>query len=319
VIPEIATTGGTRTAPAVEPPSALNEIVVLDTDGSLDEVGRTPRFGHPGETIHGVRFDGAVAYAVTFLQTDPFYVIDLADPSDPTVVGEVELPGFSSYLHPVGDGLVAGFGPDETGKVAVKLFDVSHRANPQVVDQLDLGDESPIAWDHHAFVDLGEGRFAVPASSYRQLRPADCTPARQAALQDEVTAFEQELGQLYQQPQMDAAASARANQLMERQAEIAREGCLYPSAVPESSVVVVDTTGGRLQLVQRLGAVRTTASASRAVQTDDGWALLAGNRWVVLDGTSGDRVADLELGPDEPLYPVDVGGGAAGRPGLVIE
>ncbi|MDQ2650594.1 MAG: beta-propeller domain-containing protein [Actinomycetota bacterium] len=319
VVPEGGTTGAMRTTTAVEPPSALNEIVVLDTDGSLDEVGRTPRFGHPGETIHGVRFDGAIAYAVTFLQTDPFYVIDLADPTRPIVAGEVELPGFSSYLHPVGEGLVAGFGPDEDGKVAVKLFDVSNRAQPTVVDQLDLGDESPIAWDHHAFVDLGEGRFAVPASTYRQLRPAGCTPARQEALQAEVTAFEAEMGRLYQQPEMDPASSARANQLMERQAEIAREGCLYPNAVPESSVVVIDTTGGRLQLVQRLGAVRTTTSAARAVPTDDGWALLAGNRWVVLDGASGDQVADLELGPEEAAYPVDVGGGAAGRPGLVIE
>src|SRR5690606_18198597 len=108
---------------------ALNEVVVLDTAGDLDVVGRTPRFGLPGETLHGIRFVGATAYAVTFLQTDPFYVIDLADPSDPRVVGEVKLPGFSSYLHPVADGMVVGFGPDgESGGVAAKLFDVSNPA-----------------------------------------------------------------------------------------------------------------------------------------------------------------------------------------------
>ena len=67
-----------RPAPDGRP---LNEVVVLDTDGDLDVVGRTPRFGHPGETIQGVRFVGEVAYAVTFLQTDPFYVLDLADPA----------------------------------------------------------------------------------------------------------------------------------------------------------------------------------------------------------------------------------------------
>src|SRR5690606_3410103 len=91
---------------------ARNEVVVLDTDGTLDVVGRTPRFGHPGEALHGIRFAGTTAYAVTFLQTDPFYVLDLRDPRSPRVTGEVELPGFSSYLHPVGEGLVAGFGPD---------------------------------------------------------------------------------------------------------------------------------------------------------------------------------------------------------------
>ena len=90
---------------------ALNEVVVLDTEGDLDVIGRTARFGHPGETLHGIRFVGDVAYAVTFLQTDPFYVVDLADPAAPRVAGEVELPGFSAYLHPISDTLVAGSVP----------------------------------------------------------------------------------------------------------------------------------------------------------------------------------------------------------------
>ncbi|QYG94571.1 hypothetical protein HC251_20465 [Iamia sp. SCSIO 61187] len=145
---------------------ALNEIVVLDTDGALDVVGRTEPFGHPGETLHGVRFAGTTAYAVTFLQTDPFYVVDLADPSAPQVLGEVELPGFSSYLHPLGGGLVVGFGPGGDGRAAAKLFDVSDPTAPAVVGELVLGDESAVSVDHHAYLDLGDGRFAVPATSY---------------------------------------------------------------------------------------------------------------------------------------------------------
>jgi uncharacterized secreted protein with C-terminal beta-propeller domain len=148
---------------AVEP---LNEIVVLDTEGALDVVGRTERFGHEGETLHGVRFAGATAYAVTFLQTDPFYVVDLADPADPQVVGEVELPGFSSYLHPLDGGLVVGFGPGGDGLMTAKLFDVSDPAAPEVVGDLTLGDDSVVATDHHAYLDLGDGRFAVPAMTY---------------------------------------------------------------------------------------------------------------------------------------------------------
>ncbi|HEU5153085.1 MAG TPA: beta-propeller domain-containing protein [Iamia sp.] len=147
---------------------ALNEIVVLDTEGTLDEVGRTERFGKPGETLHGIRFAGTTAYAVTFLQTDPFYVVDLADPASPQVVGEVELPGFSSYLHPLGDGLVVGFGPGEDGRTAAKLFDVSDPTSPTVVGDLTLGDESAVAYDHHAYLDLGDGRFAVPATTYAE-------------------------------------------------------------------------------------------------------------------------------------------------------
>jgi len=144
----------------------INEIVVLDTDGDLDVVGRTPRFGHPGESLHGIRFEGTVAYAVTFLQTDPFYVIDLSDPTDPTILGEVELPGFSAYLHPISATEVVGFGPDESGRASAKLFDVSDRTAPRVVDSIVLGDESAVVWDHHAFTSLGENRFAVPATSW---------------------------------------------------------------------------------------------------------------------------------------------------------
>jgi hypothetical protein len=165
----------------VEPPPVagdpLNQIVVLDIDGDLDVVGRTPRFGKPGETIHGIRFDGDIAYAVTFLQTDPFYVVDLADPANPTILGELELPGFSAYLHPISASEVVGFGPDETGRASAKLFDVSDRANPRVVDSIVLGDESPVTWDHHAFVALGDGRFAVPATSWGAMTTVICESA----------------------------------------------------------------------------------------------------------------------------------------------
>ncbi len=307
-----------RPAPVLGP---LNEVVVLDTDGDLDVVGRTPRFGHDGETIQGVRFVGEVAYAVTFLQTDPFYVLDLADPAAPTVVGDVELPGFSSYLHPVADGLVAGFGPDEDGRVAVKLFDVSDRSNPTVVDTVVLGDESPVAWDHHAFVDLGDGRFAVPASTYRELHPAGCTAERQAQLRTEEARINGEMSVIYDGSKPEPADAARLRELEAQAGELHEDGCLSPRSVPESSVVVLDASGGRLELVQRLGAVRSPMSATRVVQTDGGWALLAGNHWIVLDG-SGDQAADLELGP-EPTggpYPTDFGRGpAGGGTGLVIE
>lgn len=166
------------TVPPTEPPAgeALNQVIVLDTDGDLDVVGRTEKFGHPGETLQGVRFDGDTAYAVTYLQTDPFYVLDLSSPTTPRVVGQVELPGFSSYLHPVGEGLVVGFGPDESGRSAAKLFDVSDPTAPRVVDSIVLGADSPVTSDHHAFVDLGDGRFAVPVNEWGDYLPSPCPP-----------------------------------------------------------------------------------------------------------------------------------------------
>lgn len=159
---------------------------MLDTEGNLDVVGSTPWFGHPGERLQGIRFDGTTAYAVTFLQTDPFYVLDLADPTAPKVAGEVQLPGFSAYLHPVGDGRVVGFGPGASGRQEVKLFDVSNPAKPKVVDELVLGDDTPIVSDHHAFVSLGEGRFAVPVTSWPVMNEA-CSVPDAGGPSDEIT------------------------------------------------------------------------------------------------------------------------------------
>jgi uncharacterized secreted protein with C-terminal beta-propeller domain len=151
--------------PTTAAPPSLNEIVVLDLDGDLDVVGRTPRFGKPGETLHGIRFVGDVAYAVTFLQTDPFYVVDLASPANPRVVGELEIPGFSAYLHPIDDDRVVGFGPGEDGRATARLFDTSDPTAPTVVDTATLGDESPVVYDHHALRVDGE-RLVLPATTY---------------------------------------------------------------------------------------------------------------------------------------------------------
>jgi uncharacterized secreted protein with C-terminal beta-propeller domain len=153
-------------APAPQPQEngPLAEVFVLDLDGALDTVGRTGRFGHDGETIQGIRFVGDTAYVVTFLQTDPFWVLDLSDPTAPKTVGELQIPGFSGYLHPVSDTRVVGFGPDGAGKVAARLFDVSDHTKPTVVDELTLGSDSPVVFDHHAYVALDRGRFAVPVN-----------------------------------------------------------------------------------------------------------------------------------------------------------
>jgi hypothetical protein len=155
----------------VEPADVDNLVVTLDTEGDLDELGRLAGLGHPGERIQGVRFAGDVAYVVTFLRTDPLYVIDLSDPAAPVAAGELSIPGFSSYLHPVGDGRVVGIGMagTEDGTLTgaqAQLFDVGDPAAPAVLDAEPLGDESEAGTDHRAFTDLGNGRFAVPAVEY---------------------------------------------------------------------------------------------------------------------------------------------------------
>jgi uncharacterized secreted protein with C-terminal beta-propeller domain len=138
--------------------SSESYVAVLEQQGDrLVEVGSVGDMGH-GERIYSVRFIGDAAYVVTFRQTDPLYVVDLSNPSAPTVAGELEILGYSAYLHPLGDGRLLGIGQDadEEGRTRgakVSLFDVSDPSDPREVDSLVLEDSYTDAeWDHHAFL-----------------------------------------------------------------------------------------------------------------------------------------------------------------------
>jgi uncharacterized secreted protein with C-terminal beta-propeller domain len=130
--------------------------------------GRVAGLGR-GERIYAVRFIGPLGYVVTFRETDPLYTLDLSDPDRPRAVGELELPGYSAYLHPVADGLLLGVGQEATrsGRVQglqLALFDVSDPARPRRVQQLKLAERwssSAVEWDHHAFLWWPEGSLAV--------------------------------------------------------------------------------------------------------------------------------------------------------------
>ena len=129
-----------------------------DPVGSLQQVGLVSGLGVT-ESIFAVRFAGDIGYVVTFRQTDPLYVLDLSDPTDPQSVGELKIPGFSRYLHPLSGGLLLGIGRDadpNTGRergLQASLFDVSDPANPTQIAVLPLGDDarSPVEFDHRAF------------------------------------------------------------------------------------------------------------------------------------------------------------------------
>ncbi|MGI8900344.1 MAG: beta-propeller domain-containing protein [Nocardioides sp.] len=91
-----------------------NAVAVLEEDGEqLRTVGRITGLG-PRESIQSVRWFGDFAVVVTFRQTDPLYTLDLSEPTDPTVTGELKIRGFSAYLHPVGDGQLLGLGRNAT-------------------------------------------------------------------------------------------------------------------------------------------------------------------------------------------------------------
>lgn len=255
-----------------QPGEPLNEVVVLDTNGDLDVIGRSSRFGLPGETLQGIRFVGTTAYAVTFLQTDPFYVIDLADPASPRVVGEVKLPGFSSYLHPVADGYVVGFGPDGDGTVAAKLFDVTNPAAPRVADTVTLGQESPVAWDHHAYLGLGDGRFAVPAHTWVPVEAPGCDAAARTALEAEAAALEVRISETADEAQLEA--------LYRELDQLWSDPCLNASARPVTSVVELRVAGGSLEEVSRT-EVRSSNPGERVLRTEAAWAVYSSTELVV--------------------------------------
>ncbi len=117
-----------------------NGVYILD--GNLKEVGKIDGIAK-NERIKSVRFMGDTGYVVTFEQTDPLFVIDLKNPENPKILGELKIPGFSAYLHPVGDGLVLGVGVDgdDNGMgegLKVSLFDVSDPENPVESDNIIL-------------------------------------------------------------------------------------------------------------------------------------------------------------------------------------
>ena len=108
-------------------------------DGSLNVIGQLSDIAKD-EQIKSVRYMGQYGYVVTFRNTDPLFVIDFSDPTKPEIKGEVKLPGFSEYLHPVGNGLLVGIGYDGDEEnanfqsVKISLFDVSDPTKPVEID-----------------------------------------------------------------------------------------------------------------------------------------------------------------------------------------
>lgn len=159
-----------------------NRVSVLGVQGNrLVVTGQTADLAE-GERIQSARFAGAKGYVVTFEQIDPLFTLDLRDPTRPTVVGELKVPGFSTYIHPLGDSHLLTIGvhvPDPaTGgnqwqerRMKLSIFDVSDLAHPREAFTETIGSAygwSEAAWEHKAFNFFAEkGLLAIPFSDYR--------------------------------------------------------------------------------------------------------------------------------------------------------
>ncbi len=166
----VATTKGRVPDPNVE--SAIS-ILAETPSGALTRVGAVEHIA-PGEDIRSVRFDGERGYIVTFKKTDPLFVLDTLEPQHPKILGELKIPGFSTYMHRIdADHLLSiGFDANDHGDFAyfdgviLQLFDVKNPTEPKLLHKEKIGtrgSSSEAATDHLAFNYLpSRGLLAIP-------------------------------------------------------------------------------------------------------------------------------------------------------------
>jgi len=153
--------------PASDKP-ALNIVGQLPNDQRPDELGK------PNEDLYGVRFIGDRGYLVTFERTDPLYVVDLTDASDPKIAGALEIPGFSNFFHPVSESVLMGIGQiDSLAKI--EFFDVADLTAPLSLGAIALDNTmdysySPAEWNRKSFTYWrraeDQHRMAIPVEGY---------------------------------------------------------------------------------------------------------------------------------------------------------
>lgn len=162
-----------------------SRVVVFDK--KLNKIGETSYLSE-GERMYSTRFIGDKAYMVTYKNTDPLYVIDLKDPTNPKVLGKLKIPGYSTYLHPYDENHIIGIGMqteervyrNSSGRITstsaiitgmkMALFDVSDVNNPIQVSQTIIGDSratSAVLTNHKALLFSKEkGLIAIPVNNY---------------------------------------------------------------------------------------------------------------------------------------------------------
>jgi hypothetical protein len=167
-------------------PVIENHVWVLEDQGAhLNVVGHVGGIAK-GERIMSSRFQGNKGYLVTFEQIDPLFTLDLSNRTNPRVVGELKVPGFSTYLHPIADGKLLSIGVDGTNRwrTQVSLFDVSDFANPALDIALPVEAQNSWGWsealyDHKAFQYWApKNLLAIPQSTYAYINSNGYTSYR---------------------------------------------------------------------------------------------------------------------------------------------
>ncbi|MDN4494814.1 beta-propeller domain-containing protein [Ureibacillus aquaedulcis] len=175
----VATTEGNLFGSSEE--ATKNHLFIYNEN--LEKVGEVTDLAK-GEKIYSARFMGDKAYIVTFKQVDPLFVIDLQNPEQPEVLGELKIPGFSNYLHPLDENHLIGIGYDTenrvdnfskepfttTAGIKISLFDITDYTNPKEQDSVIIGGRgtySEVEYNHKAlFRNDQHNYYGFPVSVY---------------------------------------------------------------------------------------------------------------------------------------------------------
>jgi len=170
--------------------TSTNNIYILDD--KLVVIGKIEGIA-PSERIYSIRFMGERGYMVTFRHVDPLYVIDLSEPENPKILGQLKIPGYSDYLHPYDETHLIGIGKEVDASidenlvhtegavyytaiqgVKISIFDVSDVSNPIEMHKVVIGDrgtESLATTDHKAFLFDKEKNLLVIPITVAELSP----------------------------------------------------------------------------------------------------------------------------------------------------
>lgn len=186
-------------------PSQTSKNHLFIFDDKLKKVGELTDLAK-GERIYSVRFMGDKGYIVTFKQVDPLFVIDLANPEQPKILGELKIPGYSNYLHPLDENHLIGFGYETetridsyskepfmtTAGMKISLFDITDFKNPKEQDTVVIGDRgtySNLQYNHKAlFRNDKYSYFGFPVIVYDGKGEYDVQYKGTGALVYEITA-----------------------------------------------------------------------------------------------------------------------------------
>ena len=184
-------------------PATKNHLYIFND--KLEKVGEVKDLAK-GERIYSARFMGDKAYIVTFKQVDPLFVIDLANPTNPKVLGELKIPGFSNYLHPLDENHLIGIGYDTktkidsyskqpvtlTGGIKISLFDITDFSNPKEQDNVIIGGRgtfSEVQYNHKVLFRNSEyNYFGFPVTVYNEKGEYDIQYQGAGAVIYEITA-----------------------------------------------------------------------------------------------------------------------------------